>query len=772
MRRTALFSTLLMILALPLMADQSDLDQSYITYDDGDSYLLQNDGREVEARINLPVFPGDELRTGRRGRTEVRLADGNVLALDRGTTLLFRSVLDSFEGERDQTVAELREGEVMIFRRRSGSEPLRLDTKNASYISSKDSMYAVESNSRGIDIVSVFEGSVEVRTPNGASRLRAGERGKVDVSGLYSTAELVNHGTTDFETWFIRRSERYNGSRGRYLSGSLGYSERDLDDHGSWVWVSDYDNWVWRPRVSAGWRPYHHGYWRHGGGGLVWVSYEPWGWVPYHYGRWAHSPVYGWVWLPGTGYSPAWVYWVYGPSYIGWAPAGWYDCYPRYYPWLYQPYHHVNIAGGFGFHGRITVTTRDIGAYTFVDSGVLFSNRIDRAALTADAVRQRLGRDGNGAFISNSPFRLRGDELKNPSRAADRIIRGAAGSGTGPGGSGSPTDVTRFFQRDPELPTDIRDRAVRGLPRGGGSTTTTATTTATTPRGTGVRGGSATPAPSVGETPRTTRGGAIPRGGVTPAPADSSDDRPGRAVVPRPTRGGSDGNGDWRGDGTPRTTPRSTAPRTTTPDADAPRVTPRATPRGSSSDSPRSDVSDTPSTDWRRRPVRGTSDDDTDRTAPEPRSVGSTGTTPRGSDSSGGGTTRTPSDWRDRGGSASVDDTPRRVIGTIGGARITPSRTDSDGSDRSSTTRGRSSSSTSRGSSATRDRSSSDTRSRSYAPRSSSGSSSSSGTSRSSSSSGRSSSSTRSSSSSSSSSSKSSDSGSSSRGSSVRSDKN
>jgi len=39
--------------------------------------------------------------------------------------------------------------------------------------------------------------------------------------------------------------------------------------------------------------------WSWTGDGWTWESDEPWAWT-FHYGRWALSPVFGWVWFPGT----------------------------------------------------------------------------------------------------------------------------------------------------------------------------------------------------------------------------------------------------------------------------------------------------------------------------------------------------------------------------------------------------------------------------------------------------------------------------------------
>jgi hypothetical protein len=54
--------------------------------------------------------------------------------------------------------------------------------------------------------------------------------------------------------------------------------------------------------------------------GWTWASNEPFGWATYHYGRWAWDSRFGWLWVPGTIWGPAWVSWQYGGGYVGWAP--------------------------------------------------------------------------------------------------------------------------------------------------------------------------------------------------------------------------------------------------------------------------------------------------------------------------------------------------------------------------------------------------------------------------------------------------------------------
>ncbi len=92
-----------------------------------------------------------------------------------------------------------------------------------------------------------------------------------------------------------------------------------LSPYGDWVESPRYGR-VWRPRVSTGWRPYHYGRWEWTDSGWFWVSDEPWGWATYHYGRWAFEPAFGWIWVPGYVWGPAWVSWRFGAGVIGWAP--------------------------------------------------------------------------------------------------------------------------------------------------------------------------------------------------------------------------------------------------------------------------------------------------------------------------------------------------------------------------------------------------------------------------------------------------------------------
>ena len=655
MRKLAFLFTLAIAVALPLSAAQGR-GQSYFTYDDGGTIIHQgDDNREVEARVNMPVFPGDEVVTGRRGRSEIRLSDGNVLGLDRATAIRFKSILDAYEGDASQTTVELRYGHVTVHRTEVGSDYVRLDTDNASYVAADAAVYAVDTES-GKDRVTVFDGSVEVRTPTRRSRIRAGEEAHVDDQGVYGLVANDRVVADEFERWFLRRAERYDRGNSKYLDSSLAYADSDLDANGSWIYVSNYGGWAWRPYVAVGWRPYYHGSWVYGPSGcLVWVSDEAWGWVPYHYGRWAYDPGYGWFWLPGSGYAPAWVYWMYGDGYVGWAPAGWWDCYRPYYNWCYRPYSRAGLDFGFGFFGRVRVKELDLRPWTFITPDGLVSRRVDRAAMTIDAVRGRLLRDGGGtATVSNTGARFTRDQLRDPANAVNNVLRRGTVGGTGNEGSGSSADVTPFFRRDPDLSNPVRERITRNRPSetAGGSVAPIGRGNVA-PIGGGsvapIGGGSVAPIGGGNVAPvgggrdisgRLGRDAGSGSGSTTPAPVSPRGSGGERGTIHRNDR---DQQGiDWRERG---------VGRSTTPE---PAVTPA--PSSPWNERPVERPQRDDGSSWRGRAIRGGSGSGTDTpaAAPQPQA------TPRSNDPAPA-PAPTP-----RSGS----DVPRRVIERIGGARI------------------------------------------------------------------------------------------------------
>ncbi len=93
-----------------------------------------------------------------------------------------------------------------------------------------------------------------------------------------------------------------------------------LSAYGRWVTVGSY-GLCWIPNnIGPDWQPYEEGSWVATDGGWYWDSGEPWGWATCHYGRWIDDSQFGWCWIPGTDWAPAWVSWCADDDFIGWAP--------------------------------------------------------------------------------------------------------------------------------------------------------------------------------------------------------------------------------------------------------------------------------------------------------------------------------------------------------------------------------------------------------------------------------------------------------------------
>lgn len=142
--------------------------------------------------------------------------------------------------------------------------------------------------------------------------------GLVGVLGLLGTVDLASAQGSSLGAGASRAVVSASLGQSRFFDMSIFYNE--LAPYGEWVNHRTY-GWVWAPYgITPDWRPYTVGRWVLSDWGWTWVSYEPFGWATYHYGRWFFDPWYGWVWVPGTQWAPAWVAWRFGGGWIGWAP--------------------------------------------------------------------------------------------------------------------------------------------------------------------------------------------------------------------------------------------------------------------------------------------------------------------------------------------------------------------------------------------------------------------------------------------------------------------
>ena len=182
---------------------------------------------------------------------------------------------------------------------------------------------------------------------------------------------------------------------GGYVSDQEFYDE--LDPYGTWVDDPTYGN-VWIPDAEDGFRPYAtRGHWVVTDYGNTWVSDYPWGWATFHYGRWRYDDYYGWEWIPGHEWAPAWVSWRSGGGYYGWAPLqpgisinlSFGDSYrvPDYY-WVCAPQAYINRPNIYNYYVPHTRVVNIINRTTVINNTYVYNKRTYVTGPRVDEVRR------------------------------------------------------------------------------------------------------------------------------------------------------------------------------------------------------------------------------------------------------------------------------------------------------------------------------------------------------------------------------------------------
>ena len=215
---------------------------SYVRETSGDVTVISGLNGTVEARRNLTISPGDEVRTDDPGRAEIALADGNVLHVDDdvpGSSQKEGAILLSVVGNDEKAVP-------------------RVDTEDVTVYTNPGARVRVNADPRRGSSVVVRAGSVEVRAPSGSYTVRAGNY-------------LLAHGEEEpeiargsfsrdrFDSWAADRLQAtydapHNASS-QYVGEDYSSDVASLDGYGNWDYNSTYSSYVWRPQVAAGWTP-------------------------------------------------------------------------------------------------------------------------------------------------------------------------------------------------------------------------------------------------------------------------------------------------------------------------------------------------------------------------------------------------------------------------------------------------------------------------------------------------------------------------------------
>jgi len=361
MRKLLLTLSFIAVTGLMAAADGPDSDQppnsgesgpgvAHISLMNGEISMQRGDsGDWVATSVNSPLVPGDVIATGDHSRTEIQLDHANVLRLAARSQVKIANLTQS------QIQIQISQGYANYSIFKGNEAQIEVDTPNVSVHPTQPGIYRVQVNSDEQTDVIVRDGEVEITTPQGSTRVTAGQvitiRGTDDPE--YRVTDAPDR--DDWDVWNRDRDRTIQNAEGSRKTNAYYTGVNQLDTYGRWVTIDGYGS-VWQPYGPPGWTPYSDGRWVwEPYYGWTWVSYEPWGWAPYHYGRWFSDAGY-WYWWPGPIYpayrpvwAPAYVFFLgFGPHVnvgfgfgsIGWLPVGPFD---PFFPWYGRGFNRINV---------------------------------------------------------------------------------------------------------------------------------------------------------------------------------------------------------------------------------------------------------------------------------------------------------------------------------------------------------------------------------------------------------------------------------------------
>jgi hypothetical protein len=308
----------------------------------------------VEAQVNTPLAPGDELAIGAPGGVELQV----------GARAFVRGAAETQVGLEDHEPGFLQVkvtagGVALDLRELDANQSVEVNTPSAAFTIEHPGYYRVDVAGARTSFIT-RRGGRATAIPAAGEAVAIGPGSHVVVEGVDEPrlATFAAPQSDDWDRWNYARSKELLQARSARHVAPGTYGLRDLDEHGAWRTVPTYGT-VWVPSgMPAGWAPYTTGAWTLDPVyGWTWVDAAPWGWAPYHHGRWVYVDGY-WAWAPGpvvrrAVYAPALVAFLggvgltvgAGPA-VAWVALGWGE---PLVPWWGRPgFIHVPSWRGWG----------------------------------------------------------------------------------------------------------------------------------------------------------------------------------------------------------------------------------------------------------------------------------------------------------------------------------------------------------------------------------------------------------------------------------------
>ena len=302
-------------------AVQTQVQAARLSDIEGSVQVLDSGGKPFDqTRMNMPVLPGMQIKTGTDGRAEIQLPDGSVARITPNSALqLAPEPAGPGSGTQTGSQAEVitPNAGLTYFEtpEDSSGQPslLSIQVGPDRVSPAPGSLVRV-----GLDIepaqVAILRGSAHFASQGAPGSqdvhfdLPANQTASIDLHAVMNYDVATSVSPDSWDAWNADRdavlsSLAADQTAAREEAGNaddLGWN--DLDYYGSWYSVPGY-GMAWAPdNAGADFDPYGSGYWGYYTNvGYSWISAYPWGWLPYHCGEWNYfGGNAGWLWLPGA----------------------------------------------------------------------------------------------------------------------------------------------------------------------------------------------------------------------------------------------------------------------------------------------------------------------------------------------------------------------------------------------------------------------------------------------------------------------------------------
>lgn len=318
---------------------------SEVQYDGKDPVVFKENEETPEvAVINLPLVPGDTIRTSDDRRCEIQFDTGTIIRLDYNTELKIETILAQSLSSRSKiSNLALAKGRIFImYREYSSRELFQVLTPYAAVKMKNRTVAMIQTNDAGTDIQVKYGRAYALYGPDkdGIRDRKVNKHVKLMITKDNQALFGAYVEGTEFELWNDKLNvnfvELHKGESvlpkpiQKLPPAVFNFAQKYGNLYGEWIW-DDLYGYVWRPYLNKHdypgdiWKPYLNGSWRSVNNQLFWVPEEPWGWVPYHLGIWHWDKKMGWVWIPGSHFAPACVDWAFFYGYITWHPWSMWD---------------------------------------------------------------------------------------------------------------------------------------------------------------------------------------------------------------------------------------------------------------------------------------------------------------------------------------------------------------------------------------------------------------------------------------------------------------